>query len=211
MRNYKIAQVSVLILMIAFGAFFVPRSYAAPTPVSLGTAGAFAVLAGSAISNTGGTTITGDVGIHPGLASSVTGFSSVTLNGQTHFGDAIALTAKNDLVAAYNSAVSQASTSTVYNDLAGQTLASGVYTSTSSLALSGVLTLDGQGNANSLFIFKAGSTLITGSSASVVLINGAQACNVFWTVGSSATIGSSTSFVGRIIALTSVTLTPAPP
>lgn len=177
----------------------------AATAVSLGTADSFAVLAGSGITNTGPTTLNGDMGTYPTLT--ITGSSSITINGTNHAGDGVTQSAKTDLVTAYNSAAGQTSTSAISGDLGGRTLVDGVYTSASSIGLTGALTLDGAGNANSVFVFQAGSTLTTASGSSVVLINGAQACNVFWQVGSSATIGTGSSFVGTIIALTSITLT----
>jgi hypothetical protein len=119
----------------------------------------------------------------------------------------VALQAKNDLVTAYNDAAGRSSTATVSGDLAGRTLTPGVYTSASSLGLSGQLTLDAQGNPDAVFVFQAGSSLIVGSGSQINLIGGAQACNVYWQVGSSATIGTSSSFVGNILALTSITMT----
>jgi hypothetical protein len=172
----------------------------------MGTAGNFAVLAGSAVTNTGPSVISGSLGLSPG--SAVSGFPpGIVIAGTTEVADGVALQAKNDLVTAYNDAAGRSSTATVSGDLAGRTLTSGVYTASSSLGLSGQLTLDGQGNPDAVFIFQAGSSLIVGSGADVILIGGAQACNVYWQVGSSATIGTSAAFVGNILALTSVTMT----
>jgi hypothetical protein len=119
----------------------------------------------------------------------------------------VTLQAKSDLVTAYNDAAGRSSTATVSADLAGRTLTSGVYTSASSLGLSGALTLDAQGDPNAVFVFQAGSSLIVGSGSQVNLIGGAQACNVYWQVGSSATIGTGAAFVGNILALTSISMT----
>ena len=177
-----------------------------PVFVNLGTASNFAVLAGSGITVTGPTTITGDIGTFP--TTTITGFGNVTLNGTNHAGDAVSQQAKNDLVIAYNDAAGRSS-NVMYGggfDLVGQTLLSGVYTDSSSLFLSGTLTLDGQGNPDAVWIFQTGSTLITASNSSVDLIGGAQACHVFWQVGTSATLGTGTDFVGNILALTSITL-----
>jgi Ice-binding-like len=183
-----------------------PLAFSAQAPVGLGTAANFAVLAGSTVTNTGPSVISGSVGLDPG--SAVTGFPpGIVLAGTTEIADGVALQAKNDLVTAYNDAAGRSSTATVSGDLAGRTLVSGVYTSASTLGLSGALTLDAQGNPGAVFIFQAGSSLIVGSSSQVVLIGGAQACNVYWQVGSSATIGTGSSFVGTIMALTSVTMT----
>ncbi|MGO9958950.1 MAG: ice-binding family protein [Solirubrobacteraceae bacterium] len=173
--------------------------------VGLGTDSSFAVLAGSTVTNTGPSVISGSVGLDPG--SAVTGFPPGLVNaGTIHISDAVALQAKSDLVTAYDDAAGRSSTATVSGDLAGRTLVSGVYSSASELGLSGDLTLDGQGNPNAVFVFQAGSTLTAGSSSRVLLIGGAQPCNVFWEVGSSATIGTASQFAGNIIALTSITM-----
>lgn len=177
---------------------------AQPT-VNLGTAASFAVLAGSGITNTGPTTIIGDVGTFP--TTSETGFGTVTIIGTNHAGDAVTQGAKTDLVIAYNDAAGRVPFTVVAGDLGGQTLTPGVYQSASSLGLTGTLTLDAQGDPNAVFIFQMGSTLTTASASSVVLINGAQACNVFWQVGSSATLGTGSAFQGTILALTSITAT----
>jgi len=177
-----------------------------PAFVNLGTTSGFAVLAGSGITVTGPTTITGSIGTFP--TTSITGFGNVTLNGTNHAGDAVTQLAKNDLVIAYNDAAGRSS-NVMYGggyDLVGQTLISGVYADSSSLFLSGTLTLDAQGNPDAVWIFQTGSTLITASNSAVDLIGGAQACHVFWQVGSSATLGTGTDFVGNILALTSITL-----
>jgi hypothetical protein len=167
--------------------------------INLGTAKSFAVLAGTTITNTGATTIAGDVGLHPG--ASVTGFTTVTLHGAKHIGDAVALSAKNALVTAYNDAAGATPVKKVATELGGTTLKPGVYGS-DTLGLTGTLTLDGEG----LYIFQAGSTLITAPNSNVALINGASACNVYWQVGSSATLATTTSFKGTIMALTSIAL-----
>lgn len=175
----------------------------AATPVGLGTAASYSVLAGSAVTNTGPSTLQGDLGVNPGTA--ITGFPPGITAGATHAADAVALQAQSDLTTAYNAAAGQPLTTSVAGDLVGMTLTEGVYRSTSSLALSGQLTLDGQGNPNSVFVFQVASTLITASASSIILTNGAQACNVFWQVGSSATLGTASSFKGSILALTSIT------
>ena len=174
-------------------------------PVNLGTAGNFAVLAGSGITNTGPTTITGDVGTFP--TTTETGFGSVTLIGTNHAGDAVTQVAKTDLTTAYNDAAGRIPATTVSGDLGGQTLVPGVYKSASSLGLTGTLTLDAQGDPNAVFIFQMGSTLTTASGSNVNLINGAQSCDIFWQVGSSATLGTGSTFRGNILALTSITAT----
>jgi hypothetical protein len=177
----------------------------AATPVPLGTATSFAVLAGAGITNTGPTTISGDIGTFP--TPTETGFASITQNGANHAGDAVTQGAKTDLVTAYDNIAAQGPTNPIVADLGGQTLTSGVYNSASSIGLTGALTLDGGGNLDAVFVFQAGSTLTTASASRVSLINGAQACNVFWQVGSSATLGTGSTFTGTIIALTDITVT----
>ena len=181
----------------------------APTTVLLGTAGQFAVLAGSGTTNTGVTTITGDVGSSP--TSSQTGFGAcplfadcVTLTGANHIdpdpNDAVTQGAKAALTTAYNDAAGRLPT-TVLTELAGQTLVAGVYNSASgTFGMSGTLVLDGANNADSVFIFQTASTLITGGTGNVSLIRGAQACNIFWQVGSAATLAAGSTFRGTILA-----------
>ena len=194
------------IAFITLAAFGTQSAVAATATVPLGTATTFAVLAGSAITDTGPTTIAGDIGLSPG--SAITGTSSITQSsGSTYVDVAKAVTAENDLTTAMNAAAGATATQTVSADLGGTTLVSGVYKSTSSIGLTGTVTLNGQGNPDSVFIFQAGSTLTTASGSVVALENGAQACNVFWQVGSSATLGTTTQFNGSILASTSITLT----
>jgi type VI secretion system secreted protein VgrG len=138
--------------------------------------------------------------------TAITGFPPGQVLGAVHAGDAAAEQAQSDLTIAYNDAAGRPS-SAAAGVFANETLLPGVYTAVTGLALDGALTLDGQGNANSVFIFQAGSTLTTASGSSVVLTNGAQACNIFWQVGSSATLGTGTSFKGNIMALTSISVT----
>ena len=165
----------------------------------------FSVLAGAGVTNTGPSSIAGDIGSFPTLA--ITGLASLTLGGTNHAADAVTQQAKLDLVTAYDTAAGAGSTSAIAADLGGRTLVPGVYTSASSIGLTGVLTLDARGNPNAVFVFQAGSTLTTASASRVVLINGAQSCNVYWQVGSSATLGTGSTFRGSIIALTSITVT----
>lgn len=177
---------------------------AAQPPVNLGTANAFALMAGSAITNTGPSVINGDLGLSPGTAFG--GFPPGTLNGTAHITDAVASIAQNDLTTAYNDAAGRGPVTAVPADLGGLTVTSGVYESASSLGLTGVITLDAQNDPNSVFIFKAGSSLTTASASVVRMINGAQACNVFWKIGSSATLGTTSTMVGSVMALTSISL-----
>src|ERR1700729_2384946 len=175
-------------------------------PVGLGTAGSFAVLAGTTVTNTGPSTISGDLGVSPGTA--VTGFPpGIVTDGTIHTADGVAAGAQSDLTTAYNDAAGRSPTANVPGFIgAGQTLTPGVYKASSSLDVGGSLTLDGGGDPNAGFIFQAPSTLITDSASSVILTNGAQACNVFWQVGSSATLGTNSAFTGSILALTSISV-----
>jgi hypothetical protein len=181
---------------------------AAPTPVLLGNAGLFALLAGSGLTNTGVSTVTGDVGSSP--TPSETGFAAcpaadcVALTGANHTdpspNDTATQNGKADLTTAYNAAAGQTPTQ-IPTELAGTTLTAGVYTSAAgTLGMTGTLTLDGANNADSIFIFQTASTLITGGTGKVSFINGAQACNVFWQVGSAATLGAGSDFSGTILA-----------
>lgn len=189
----------VLAGMVASGS----TAHAAPSPVGLGTAESFSVLAGSAVTNTGPSVISGDLGLSPGTA--VTGFPPGLVNGTQNVTNAVALQAQNDLTTAYDDAASRTPVTDV-GDLGGRTLTSGIYGAATTLSLTGTVTLDAQGDPDAVFVFQAGSTLNTASSSRVVLTNGASPCNVFWQVGSSATLGTNSRFVGSILALTSATL-----
>jgi len=182
---------------------------AAFAQIPLGTTQNFAVLAGSTITNTGATVINGNVGVSPG--SSVTGFPpGIVTGGSIHAGDAVAAQAQSDLTTAYNTAASTPCTTDLTGqNLGGLTLTPGVYCFTTSAALTGTLTLNFQGNPNAFFLFKVGSTLTTASGSSILLTNTVSACpsNLFWQVGSSATFGTGSSFVGNVLALTSITMT----
>jgi ice-binding like protein len=177
----------------------------AQTAPSLGAAQSFAVLGGSTVTNTGSSVITGDLGLSPG--SAITGFPPGLVSGTTHAADAEALSAQNAVITAFNSLGSQPCTQDLTGqDLGGLTLIPGVYCFSTSAQLTGTLTLNAQGDAAAVFIFKTGSTITTASNSTVALINGGSPCNVFWQVGSSATLGTTTSFLGNILALTSITL-----
>lgn len=179
--------------------------------VTLGpTVGTFGVLAGSTVTSSGSTVVTGNLGVSPGTA--ITGITGIapggpgTVTGTINSANAFALQAQNELTAAYNAAAAAASTATKAGDLGGQTLFAGVYTSSSTLGITGTVTLDAQNNPNAQFIFQIGSGLTTATGSNVSLINGAVAANVFWQVGSSATLGSTSSFSGNILALSSISL-----
>lgn len=174
---------------------------------SLGTASAFVVLAGSTVTNTGSSAVAGGVGVSPGTA--VIGFPPglVTPPSTIHAADAVAAQAQVDLTTAYDAVAGMATmVDLTGSDLGGLTLTPSVYGFTSSAQLTGVLTLDAQGNPDAIFLFKIGSSLTTASGSSVVVINGGSSCNVFWQVGSSATLGTATTFGGNILADQSITL-----
>ncbi|KAK5461311.1 hypothetical protein LTS15_003374 [Exophiala xenobiotica] len=175
--------------------------------INLGTAAVFAVLGASDVTNTGPTIINGDLGVSPG--TSITGFPPGIINGVVHNNDGVAQIAQDDATTAYNVAAGlpfSAGNDLTGQDLGGRTLVPGVYHYDSSAGLTGTLTLDGRGDSNSVFVFQIGSTLITGTGSTVALVNGALACNVFWQVGSSATLGTGTIFSGNILALASITV-----
>jgi hypothetical protein len=182
---------------------------AAQLPVTLNSDVGFAVLASSSVTNTGATVVNGNVGVSPG--TSVSGFLPGRVAGGWGIYNATpgaAATAQSDLTTAYNDAAGRtavpSAVGNVAGDIGGQTLTPGLYNSTSSLGISGTLTLNG--SATSVFIFQIGSTLITANGSSVVLEGGVTAANVFWQVGSSATLGTGSTFNGTIMALASVTI-----
>jgi hypothetical protein len=181
---------------------------AAEAQISLGTAASFGVLGGSTVTNTGSSVIGGNLGVSPGTA--VIGFPPglVTSPGAIHSADAVAAQAQVDLTTAYTAIVGMPTLVDLSGtDLGGLTLTPGVYGFTSSAQLTGPLVLDALGNPQAVFIFKVGSALTTASGSSVLVINGGSSCNVFWQIGSSATLGTSSTLAGNILALTSITLT----
>jgi hypothetical protein len=174
---------------------------------SLGTAQSFAVLGGSTVTNTGPSVISGNLGVSPG--SAITGFPPgiVLPPGTIHVADGVAAQAQADVTTSYNALAGMAPTQDLTGqDLGGLTLLPGVYFFSSSAQLTGQLTLNFLGNPDALFVFQIGSTLTTASNSSVLAINGGDGCNVFWQIGSSATLGTTTDFLGNILALTSITL-----
>jgi hypothetical protein len=164
----------------------------------------FAVLAGSTVNNTGLSVITGDVG-GARAGNAITGFPPGIVHGAQHGADAVAFQARTDLTTAYFDAANRISDESLPADVGGMTLRPGVYNQAAALSLTGTLTLDGQDNRDALFIFQAGSTLITAPDSVVALTNGAQACNVFWQVGTSATLGANSGFVGSVLSSSSAT------
>jgi hypothetical protein len=186
---------------------FVTGSTVNQGPIDLGAAVNFAVLAQATVTNTGATLVNGDIGLSPGVA--VTGFPSGIVNGTIQIDNSSAVAAIAALTSAYAAAAAVPAGTLISGDLGGQTLLPGVYTAAAALAISsGNLTLDAQGDPNAVWIFQIGSTLVTTADVgNVILANGAQASNIFWLVGSSATIGTGTAFQGNILANTSITVT----
>jgi len=182
-------------------------TYCSQAPVDLRSASSFAVLAGAAVSNTGPTALTGDLGVSPG--SAIDGFPPGTYTGTRHQTDTAAAAAISDLTTAYNDAQGRTLCPiTLDGNLGGLTLGPGLYRSGSSLEISsGDLTLDAGGNANAVFIFQISTTFTTTSGRQVFLAGGAQDKNIFWAVGSSATLGTTSVVHGTIMADQSVTLT----
>jgi hypothetical protein len=174
--------------------------------VVLGAADNFVVLAGSTVTNAGPSALTGDLGVSPGTAA--TGFPPGTIVGTQHIGDSTSAQGEADLTTAYNDAAGRTLCAvSVAGNLGGQTLTPGLYKSTSSLEISsGDLTLDAQGDATAVFIFQMASTLTTTSGRQVILSGGAKSTNVFWQVGSSATLGSTSAFQGTVMADQAVTM-----
>jgi len=176
-----------------------------PLPVSLQGADGYSILAGSGITNTGASSSSGYVGTFP--TASETGFGSLNQACTNYAGGTFTQSAKTDLNTAYLDAQGRTATAQVGTELGGTTLPTGVYDSAAgTFGITGTLTLDGGGNTNSVFIFQAASTLITANNSVVLLTNGAQAKNVFWAVGSSATLGTGSTFVGTILAYTAITV-----
>jgi len=212
-----------LVAAVLVSATSTTPAWAAQT-VQLGTATPFAVLAGTAVTDVPTSTITGDVGLSPAAGTNYAGLTQAEVTGSIYTTDgtgptgnvndpALLTGAKNDLTAAYGAAAGQSPTSTFAagdNQLGGKTLTAGVYAfghaSTANITAASPLVLNGQGDANSVFVFQASSDLVTASDSVVELVNGARACNVFWQVSSSATLNSASTFVGTIMALTSETL-----
>jgi hypothetical protein len=203
LRRARLAGIALAILAV----FALPTA-AQAAPVGLGTAGPFVVLGGTTVTNVGPSVLNGNLGVSPG--TELEGFGPpAVINGSTHATDAVAAQAQLDLTTAYDAAAGQPvlpANDLSGEDLGGLKLAPGTYRYNAAALLTGALTLDAEGDPNAEFVFQIGSQLTTESASSVVLVNGASPCNVYWQVGSSAVLGTTTSFQGTLMALTSISL-----
>jgi Ice-binding-like len=196
----KARRVSLIILVLC-----APKVYATTVNVGLGAANLFAVLGGTTVTNTGASSIDGNLGLWSGTA--ITGFPPGTVSGTINAANALAMQAQMDLTSAYNVAAAQPCGGALTGqNLGGQTLTAGVYCFASSAQLNGKLILNAQGDANAVFIIQIGGTLTTLSSSNVTIINGGTGNNVIWQVGGSATLGAASQFAGNILALSNITL-----
>jgi type VI secretion system secreted protein VgrG len=209
----NLTKTAAAFLMIALGACgeesqantatLTPPSTPAP---SLGAAKGFAVLGASTVTCTGQSVVTGDVGVSPGTG--ITGFNPpCTITGTIHAGDAAAVQAHADLGIAYGAlAGASCEHNLTGQDLGGQTLAPGIYCFDTTVGVTGALTLDGGGDSTAVWIFQVGTAITTATGSSVVMAGSGKPANVFWQVGSSATIGTATAFQGNLLAYATITL-----
>jgi len=209
MKQFTKKRVLVLLVtfVFAFSMLVGTTSLAAQPPVNLGLTSTYAILAGTTITNTGTSVINGDAGGDVGLydGTAFPGQAGVTISGAVHLGDSVALAAKNALLTAYNDADGRTPVTTIPAELGGLTLNPGVYVAEQGyFQITGTLTLDALGDPDGVFIFKTDSTLITASASNIALLGSARYCRIFWKVGSSATLGTNSHFVGHIFALTSI-------
>jgi hypothetical protein len=203
--HLKRARRAAAAISVVFAFVAIPAA-AQAAPVDLATVAPFVVLGGQEVTNTGPSVLNGALGVAPG--TSLTGFGlPAVVNGATHNNDGVANQAQSDLTTAYNVAAGQALTQDLSGtNLGNRTLTAGAYRYTSSAQLTGALTLDAAGDPNAQFVFMISSALTTASASSVVMLNGANPCNVYWQVGSSATLGSTTAFQGNLMALSDISL-----
>jgi LPXTG-motif cell wall-anchored protein len=212
-KHFVAFSVAAVLFLVAISTSLSTGSSASQPQIGLGTSSTFVVLAGAGITNTGPTSATGTAGADFGSAdtTSFTGEAQVTTTGVKYTAvpiDPVVAQAKLDLVTAYDDAAGRTPAITLPTELGGTTLTEGVYRSTSGgLGITGTLILDAQDDPDAVWIFQSDSTLITASGSKVELINGADACNVYWQVTSSATLGTASTFVGTVLALTSITAT----
>lgn len=195
-------------IALVIGVAFAVLPSAAQAQVNLGTTGSFVVLGGAGVTNTGPSVLNGDLGVSPGTSLPGFGLPAV-VNGATHNNNGVARQAQLDLATAYDVAAGQPvppGNVLTGTNLGNRRLTAGAYRYSSSAQLTGALTLDAQGDPNAQFVFEIGTTLTTASASSVVLINGASPCNVYWQVGSSATLGTTTAFQGNLMTLASISL-----
>jgi hypothetical protein len=199
------ATTALIALMLLAGLIAIPSPAGASVlPVALGSAEAFSVLAGTGVTSTGSTVINGDLGVSP--SNSIVGFPPGVVGGTTHPGDPLAAQAQSDFGLAYADAAGRTPTGTFAGDQNGVTFDAGTYQTGAAFALTGSMTLDGQGDPNAVFIFQIGAALNTAASSSMNLINGAQSSNIFWQVNGAAGLGATSSFVGTILANGAITV-----
>ena len=183
-----------------------PAAAAGVAPISLGAAQLYSVHGGTGVTNAGASTISGDVGVSPGAAATLTGFPPGLIYGSTHANDADAAAAAVAIRAAYDDAASRTPTRTFTGDQNAQTFGPGVHHTVAAFALTGTMTLDGQGDPNAIFIFKVDAALNTAAASVMQLTNGAQAKNVFWQVVGAVGMGASCTFVGTVMSAAAVTV-----
>ena len=191
----RLAVVTVGALAIA--GMSVAGSSAAVAPLSLNSANSFALVVGGGLSNTGQSTITGDVGLSPVISFTDSGV--LMLKGAYHFGDTATVTAQTSIATAYGLAASENPSVVIASELAGQTLLPGIYTNVAGISVNGTVNLDAQNNPNAIFVLQTPLALTTGAASNINLVNGAQACNVFWQVGTTSSLGANSDFKGNLL------------
>lgn len=191
----RVALASSALLLVA--GLSATSSSAAVVPITLGKAGDFSLIVGGGLINSGQSSLSGDLALTPVISYSDSGL--LTVKGDYHFGDSKALDAQRDATAAYNVALNETPAVTVGSEFAGLTLSPGIYSNAAGISVNGVLSVDAQNNPNALFIFQTPAALTTGAASKINLMNGAQACNIFWQVGTTSTLGASSDFKGNLL------------